>query len=124
MASNTIYTSHSPVDDFGLPFSKIIYNATLAATTDTSFTVPGDSPRYKAVITCSTLTPVTVYMALNATAAAPAGASFAKANSEILPETLKVCREVRGGDVIHFFSSVSGVSISVVLYSIDICDHT
>ena len=37
----TPYTSQQPVDDFGLRFANLLYNVSLAATTDTTLTIPG-----------------------------------------------------------------------------------
>lgn len=116
MAFITPYTSQQPVDDFGLQFAGLKYSATLAITTDTSLTVPGAAPRYKAVIKCEPAG--YVWVALNATAAAPAGGSFAATTSELLTEGQRMCREVKAGDVLHFFSGTATTDVSVVLYAI------
>ena len=67
----TPYTSQQPVDDFGLLFASLKYSASLAATTDTTLTVPSKAQRYKAVIKVESNG--LVWVALNATAAVPAG---------------------------------------------------
>lgn len=110
------YISQQPVDDFGLNFANIKYTATLAITTDTSLTVPGAAPFYKAVMKCEP--GGQVWIALNAAAAAPAGGSFAASTSELLTEGQKVCRFVQAGDVIHFFSSTATTDVSVSFYAV------
>ena len=112
----TPYTSQQPVDDFGLPFAGLKYSADLAITTDTSFTVPGIAPRYKAVIKCEPSGHV--WVALNAAAAASAGGSFAATTSELLTQNQKICHEVKAGDVIHFYSVTATTEVSVVLYAV------
>jgi len=112
----TPYLSQQPVDDFGLPFAGVKYNATLAITSDTTLTVPGVAPRYKAVMKCEPAG--YVWVALNATAAAPVGGSFASTTSELLTESQELCREVKAGDVLHFFSGTATTDVSVVLYAL------
>src|SRR5690349_9826743 len=84
------------INDFGQQYSDQIYNATLAATTNTQLTVPGggimgamtsfgestDKNKVYAVIRVSFGDEV--WVAINQTATVPAGASFAKATSEIV----------------------------------------
>lgn len=110
------YTGQQPIDDFGLSFSKLKYNATLAITTDTSLTVPGAAPRYKAVMKCEPTGHV--WVALNTAAAAAAGSSFAATASELLTEGQKLCREVKAGDVLHFYSITATTDVSVVFYPV------
>lgn len=109
----TSYTSQQPVDDFGNLFANLLYSATLAATTDTSLTIPSNSPRYKALIKVSNIT----WVASNATAAAPGGASFAATTSELAITSEHLCREVKAGDVLHFFAPNASTEVSVVLYA-------
>lgn len=111
------YTGAQPVNDFGLPFSTTRYSANLAATTDTSLTVPGVAPRYKAVITVES--GGDVWMALNGTAAVPAGGSFAATTSELITGSNYKCREVRKGDVIHFYTATADTTVSVVFYTLN-----
>lgn len=113
----TPYISQQPVDDFGLSFPGLKYSATLAATTDTSLTIPGIAPRYKAVIKCEPSGEV--WVALNGTAAVPGGSSFAATTSELLTEGQRICHEVKAGDVIHFFSVTATTDVSVVLYALN-----
>ena len=111
----TPYLSQQPVDDFGLRFSNLKYSATLAAATDTALTIPGDAPRYKAVIKTNS---TGVWVSLNETAAIPAGASFASSDSELVPANSSLCREVKSGDILHFFNTAGAAGVIVVLYSL------
>lgn len=113
----TSYTSQQPIDDFGLRFADIKESATLAATTDTSFTIPGVAPNYKAVIKVSVGS--SVWVAINAVAAVPAGAAFAATTSELVNDAFPLCRQVKGGDVLHFFAPAANASVSIVLYALD-----
>lgn len=110
------YLSQQPVDDFGLLFSDIKYSASLAATTDTTLTIPGNAQRYKAVIKVENNG--IVWTALNKVAAVPAGATFAATTSELITDSKSLCREVKAGDVIHFFTATAGTDVSVVLYAL------
>jgi hypothetical protein len=92
-------------------FSNSKWSATLAATTDTTLTVPSDKASYIAVFEPSP--GATIYVANGATAAAPAGASFASTTSECNP----AAREVSAGDVLHFFTPDTGSTMTVVFYS-------
>lgn len=111
----TPYTSQQPVNDFGLGFPSLKYSASLAATTDTTLTIPGAAQRYKAVIKVDANL---VWVALNATAAVPAGTSFASTTSELISDNDTLCREVKAGDVLHFFTATATTNVSVVLYSL------
>lgn len=112
----TPYIAQPPVDDFGLMFSKLKYSASLAATTDTTLTIPGGAPRYKALIRVENNG--LVWVANNATAAVPAGASFAATTSELVNDNSTLCREVIAGDVLHFYTSTAATDVSVTLYAI------
>lgn len=109
------YTSQQPVDDFGLSVTDLKYSAALAATTDTTLTIPGKAPRYKAVIKVDANL---VWVALNATAAVPAGTSFALTTSELISDNNTLCREVKAGDVLHFYTATAATNVSVVLYAV------
>lgn len=113
MVMNTPYVAQQTIDDFGQPFSDYIYSATLAVNTDTTFTVVGNSPRYKALIKVT----ADCWVALNNSAGGPAGASFLKTSSELVQAQEHVCREVKAGDVLHFVS-LSAASVSIALYSL------
>ena len=116
MAFITPYTAQQPISDYGLRFPGLKYSATLAITTDTTLTIPGLAPRYKAVIKCEPAGEV--WIALNETAAAPAGATFAATTSELVNDSCPICREVIAGDVLHFLSSTATTDVSVALYAV------
>jgi hypothetical protein len=112
----TPYIAQQTVTDFGLRFADLKYSAKLAITTDTTLTIPGNAPRYKAVIKC--VTAGEVWVAANATAAATAGTTFAASTSEMITGNYPICREVKAGDVLHFFSSTATTDVSVILYAL------
>lgn len=109
---------------FGTSFCDTIYSTTLSATTDTTIAVPltaalgaptaTSKNKFLAIISC---TPTdAVYMALNATAAVPAGNTFAATTSELIPNGY-TAKTVKSGDTIHFYSA-STASITVAFYAI------
>jgi hypothetical protein len=109
------------IDGFGLPFCDTILSATLAANTDTTVTVPGSSsvveptagvPKFIAIFKYTAAEDV--FVALNQTAAVPAGDTFAATTSEQNPNG----KYVKAGDVIHFFTAASDVNVTVSLYSL------
>lgn len=114
MAFTTPYTAQQTVTDFGLRFSDLKYSANLGASSDTTLTVPSNAERYKAVMKVEANG--LVYVALNATAAIPAGASFAATSSELITDAKSLCREVMAGDVLHFFTATANTEVSVVFY--------
>jgi len=107
---------------FGQGAPDIIYNARLAATTDTSYTVldrsamgvagSGASGINKALLVFYYEPDAHVFVALNDTAAAPAGASFASATSIINPPAMYV----KFGDVVHFFAVNANTDVAVAQY--------
>lgn len=113
---NTPYIAQQTVNDFGQRFSTIKYSANIAATTDTTLTVPSSAPRYKVIIKVSAAG--VLWVANNAVAASPAGAAFASTTSELVTDARSLCREVIAGDVLHFYSTaIAGVS--VVFYALN-----
>lgn len=112
----TPYLSQQPVDDFGLRFASLKYSASLAATTDTTLTIPGKAQRYKAIIKVEANG--LVWVALNATAAVPAGGTFAETTSELITDAKCLCRDVEVGDVLHFYTATAATDVSVVLYAV------
>lgn len=112
----TPYLAQQTVTDFSSRFSNLKYSCTLAITTNTTLTVPGDAPRYKALIKC--MPAGQVWVAVNGTAAAPAGNTFAKTTSELLTEDYPLCREVVPGDVLNFFSSTATTNVSVSFFAV------
>ncbi len=104
----TPYVSQQPVDDFGLRFAGLKFSASLAATTDTTLTIPGIAQRYKAVMKVESNG--LVWVALN-------GGTFAATTSELINDAKSLCREVNAGDVLHFITATAGTDVSVVLYA-------
>ena len=113
------------VNDFGQLYSDQIYNATLSATTNTQLTVPGggvmgamssgdgSATRNKVLAVIRITEAAVVWFAVNQTAAAPAGASFAKATSEVLSSELLMAKFVKVGDVLNFYSpGTPGISVA------------
>lgn len=110
---------------FGLPFSDQKFSASLAITTDTTLTVPSSGAmgaplntvnRFLAIVQVEAN--LSVWSALNATAAVPVGTTFAATTSELIIGGEYYAREVRAGDVMHFFAPVAGTDISVVFYAL------
>jgi hypothetical protein len=107
------------VSGFGRQFPTIIYSATLAGSTEEHFTIPSSSviggmnstytnPRYLIVFGYKQATEF--WVAINATAAVPAGGTFASSTAELLPSAY----EVKAGDVVSVISAAGGdISISI-----------
>lgn len=111
------------VNGFGLPFCDTIYTATLAAATNTQITVPGAAAtgtagahlnKFQAVI--SIPADAKVWVSVNATAAIPAGASFAASTSELFPAGEWTSKYVKAGDVINMICT-AGSDVSVAFYA-------
>ncbi len=110
------------VNGFGTQFCDTIFTATLAAATEETFTVPGKSALGN--INSSTLTQyvavfsfesnLNFYVAVNATAAVPAGGTFAASTSVLNPKA----KIVKQGDVIHVICATAGADVSVELFYI------
>lgn len=110
---------------FGLQFSDQKYSASLAITTDTTLTVPSSGSmgaplnsvnKFLAVIQVEAN--ASVWCALNATAAVPAGSTFASTTSELIIGGEYYAREVKAADVLHFIAPVAGTDVSVVFYAL------
>jgi hypothetical protein len=112
----TPYVAQQTVTDFGLRFPNLKYSARLAITTDTTLTIPGAAGKYKAIIKC--MPTGYAWVALNQTADDPAGTTFAATTSEMLTAAYPICREVKAGDVLHFFSSTATTDVSVSLFAL------
>lgn len=107
---------------FGLPFTDTAFSATIAAATDTTVTVPGNSgmggngiyqlPVWLAIFRYEA--GANVWVSINTTAIVPVGATFLATSSVLLPDSAIV----QGGDVIHFITTTAATDISVRLYSI------
>lgn len=128
MATVTQYKIQKDVagyNGFGLQFSNLKYSASLAITTDTTLTVPSSGAmgaplnqvnKFLAVINVEAN--LSVWCALNATAAVPAGSTFAATTSDLIIGGQDYAREVKAGDVLHFFAPVAGTDVSVILYAL------
>jgi len=114
---DTPYTSIQQSDDFGLTFSNEIQSARLAASTDTALNISGSARRYKAVVRVEA--EANVFVSLNKAASAPVGASFANTGVVIVNHQSEFCREVRNTDVLHFFTEVADVDVTVEFYKIE-----
>ena len=110
---------------FGLQFSDQKFSASLAVTTDTTLTVPSSGSigaplnqvnKFLAVIQVEAN--ASVWCAVNATAAVPAGASFAATNSDLIIGGEYYAREVKAADVLHFLAPVAGTDICVMFYAL------
>ena len=109
-------------NDFGLIPSDTNYSATLMANTDTTVTVPSSSslgghnttnlPNLMAVFYYKNTAGNTVWVAKNATAAVPAGSTFALTTSQANP----VSWQVKAGDVLHFITAGTSIDVNVTFY--------
>ena len=128
MSTSTMYKLQKDVagyNGWGLNVSNQKYSASLAITTDTSLTVPSTgaigSPlnqvnRFIAIIQVEAN--LSVWFALNATAAVPVGSTFAATTSELIIGGEYFAREVKAADVMHFIAPTAGTDISVVFYAL------
>jgi len=114
-------------DAGGLKLSDIRYSATLTSGGgDTTITVPSsgslgtlrsyNTNKWAAKIVTESGT--TVWHAMNATAAVPAGATFATVSSELIPPETEVFREVNAGEVMHFITADATADVSVTFYAL------
>jgi hypothetical protein len=106
---------------FGLPFSNAKFSATLAITTDTTLTAPqsgavlGPTSTKTQFIAIFSYEPgAKVWVAINETAASPAGATFAATTSELNP----AARNVQVDDVLHFYTTDTTAEVGVVFYEL------
>lgn len=113
---------------FGLPFSDQKFSVTLGASSDTTLTVPSSSAigaplntnnRFLAIIQVKAN--ISVWCALNATAAVPAGSTFAATTSELIVGSEYYAREVQAGDVLHFYTATATTEVGVVFYALPAC---
>lgn len=110
---------------FGLQVSNSKWTASLAASTDTTLTVPSAGSmgaplnsvnRFIAIITVEP--GGSAWFALNAVAAIPAGGTFAASTSELIVGGQYFAREVKAADVLHFFTATASTDVSVVFYAL------
>lgn len=106
-----------------VPLSDTIYSVTLTTATDTSVTAPLKSSIGGTNTATSNYLVARirhtanndVWFAVNATAAVPAGATLVATTSELLNNEVTEYL-VEGGDVLHFITGGSTVSLSVAFY--------
>ena len=110
---------------FGLQFCDQKYSASLAATTDTALTVPINGAMGQALNSVNKWLAViqveanaSVWFALNATAAVPAGSTFALTTSDLIIGGEYYAVEVKAADVMHFFAPTAGTDIMVKFYTL------
>lgn len=110
---------------FGLQFCDQKFSASLALTTDTSLTVPVNGAMGQALNSVNKWLAViqveanlSVWFALNATAAVPAGSTFASTTSDLIIGSQYYGVEVKAGDVMHFFAPTAGTDILVKFYAL------
>lgn len=110
---------------FGLPFSDQKFSATLAATTDTTVTVPSSGAmgaplnsvnKFLAVVQVEAN--LSVWVAINNTAAVPAGATFAQTNSDLVIGSQYYAVEVNAGQVMHFLAPTADTDVLVKFYAL------
>lgn len=123
MTAYQIDKSKQAVNGFGLVCCDSIYSATLTANSDTTVTVPLVSGmgavgqtinKFYALI--SSTPSIDTYYCINATAAKPAGNTFASVTSALVSRGA-VARLVKTGDVLHFISNGTP-SITVEFFSV------
>lgn len=111
------------VNGFGTQFCTKIYSSTLGAGTEATLTVPGvnsigsivGSSKAQYIAVFSYEPSKKVYVALNGTAAVPAGNTLAATTSELNPPA----KTVQEGDVIHVISAAAA-DISIALYTLPV----
>lgn len=113
---------------FGLQFSDQKYSATLTINTDTTLAVPLTAARGAAldsvnkflmIVDCYNATGEgEVWVANNATAAKPAGATFGAISSDLVVQNKYYAREVKAGDTVHFISTAAGTDVGVIFYAL------
>jgi hypothetical protein len=94
-------------------FPSNLYNATLTSGSNSSITVPSNNQNWIAILSYQPGSDM--WVSVNNTAAAPAGATFAAATSFLLPAQLKV----QAGDTISVYNNTStSQDVGIALYAI------
>ena len=108
MKAYNLYSSVNGVNGFGAPICDTKVSTTLAISTEATTTVPATSDmgstrsnQYLAVFSYEPAKKV--WVAFNATAAVPAGATLVATTSVLNPSA----RVVKSGDVIHMISAAA-----------------
>ena len=105
------YVAQQPIDTTAHVFSDVMYDTTLAASTEQTLTCPSSSRSGKWLVKFNFTAGVEVWVANGATATIP-GSSFAVTSSEMNPPP----RIVSNGDVLHFITDTADTEVSVVFY--------
>lgn len=92
-------------------FATDNYSATLANATEEKITVPSNHSVW--IASFSYEPGASVWVALNATAAVPAGGTFASTTSTLNPGT----RTVNAGDVLHLITDDTTADVGVTFYA-------
>lgn len=114
------FLAQQPVDDFGHRISDIKFSCSLLPSNEESVVIPGAAQKYKALIKYSSVG-ANVWVAINNTAALPAGNTFVATLSELV-NINGICREVRNGDTLSFIfedptSTITECAVSISLYA-------
>ena len=109
---------------FGLQFCDQKFNASLDANTEKTLTVPSNGAIGQALNSVNKWLAViqveanlSVWLALNATAAVPVGNSFASTTSDLIIGGEYYGVEVKAGDVMHFIAPTAGTDVLVKFYA-------
>ena len=114
------------INDFAQQFSTQIYTALLDAATDTSLIVPGGgvmgnlpaTSNNKMLAVIKVKDAEDVWVALNEPAVAPTTDSFILTGSELVNSDIGLGRQVKTGDILHFYTDAASVVVSVAFYGI------
>lgn len=96
------------------PVAPIKLSATLASAAEATYTVPESNKNWVLFVNCNPA--VNVWVAINATAAVPAGGTLAVTTSVRNPPGFLV----QGGDVIHAITATANTDIGLELFPIEI----
>lgn len=107
---------------FGIMFAADNYSATLANDTDTTLACPvsstlggASSQAHNKFLAIFSYQPgASVWVANNATAAKPAGSTFASTTSTLNPSA----RQVQAGDTLHFYTDDTTAVVGVTFYAL------
>lgn len=102
-------------NSYAVQFSQDKFSATLAAGGNATVTVPAHQNYTKWVVSFSYTPGANVWVSVDGTAAAPAGATFASTTSQLLPGALSVVT----GDTINIINTgASSADVGVIFYAI------